>query len=131
MSGFSVLILSLIVREFFFLLNGPTFPLRATAVAQWLRCCATNRKVAGSIPASVSGFFIDTVVPCREHFVLFHLISFPVLHICWKYFKDGLVHFPSRTNRKSGSPIIHIATANVEAAENCCYVNAKIADFGW
>jgi len=28
-------------------------------VAQWLRCCATNRKVAGSIPASVSGFLID------------------------------------------------------------------------
>jgi len=41
------------------------------------------------------------------------------------------VHFPSRINRKSGSPIIRIATANVEAAENCCYVNAKIADFGW
>ena len=31
-----------------------------TVVAQWLRCCATNRKVAGSIPASVIGFFIDT-----------------------------------------------------------------------
>ena len=30
-----------------------------TAVTQWLRCCATNRKVAGSIPAGVSGFFID------------------------------------------------------------------------
>jgi len=30
-----------------------------TAVAQWLRCCATNREVAGSIPASVSGFLID------------------------------------------------------------------------
>ena len=30
-----------------------------TAVAQWLRCCATNRKVAGSIPAGVSGFFIN------------------------------------------------------------------------
>ena len=30
-----------------------------TAVAEWLRCCATNRKVAGSIPASVIGFFID------------------------------------------------------------------------
>jgi len=29
------------------------------AVAQWLRCCATNRKVAGSIPGCVSGFFID------------------------------------------------------------------------
>ena len=27
-----------------------------TAVAQWLRCCATIRKVAGS---GVSGFFID------------------------------------------------------------------------
>jgi len=24
-------------------------------VAQWLRCCATNRKVAGSIPAGVIG----------------------------------------------------------------------------
>ena len=39
------------------------FPLnsyRGTAVAQWLRCCATNRKVAGSISASVNGFFIDT-----------------------------------------------------------------------
>ena len=30
-----------------------------TAVVQWLRCCATNRKVAGSIPAGVFGFFID------------------------------------------------------------------------
>ena len=30
-----------------------------TTVAQWLRCCATNRKVAGLIPAGVSGFFID------------------------------------------------------------------------
>ena len=30
-----------------------------TAVAQWLRCCATNQNVAGSIPACVSGFFID------------------------------------------------------------------------
>ena len=28
-------------------------------VAQWLRCCATIRKVAVSIPAGVSGFFID------------------------------------------------------------------------
>jgi len=30
-----------------------------TAVAQCLRCCATNRIVGGSIPAGVSGFFID------------------------------------------------------------------------
>ena len=27
-------------------------------MAQWLRCCATNPKVADSIPAGVSGFFI-------------------------------------------------------------------------
>ena len=32
---------------------------RGTAVAQWLKCCATNHKVAGSIPAGVSGFLID------------------------------------------------------------------------
>ena len=24
-------------------------------MAQWLRCCATNRKIAGSIPAGVIG----------------------------------------------------------------------------
>ena len=28
-----------------------------TAVAQWLRCCATNRKVAGSIADVVTGIF--------------------------------------------------------------------------
>ena len=27
------------------------------AVSQWLRCCATNRKVAGSIPDGVIGIF--------------------------------------------------------------------------
>ena len=32
---------------------------RGTVVAQWLRCCATHRKVGGSIPAGVTGFFID------------------------------------------------------------------------
>jgi len=41
-------------------------PLR-TAVAQWLRCCATNRKVAGSIPAGVSGFFFD-IKSYRSHY---------------------------------------------------------------
>ena len=30
-----------------------------TAVAEWLRWCVTNRKVAGSIPAGVIGNFID------------------------------------------------------------------------
>jgi len=29
--------------------------------AKRLRCCATNRKVAGSIPTAVSGFFIDKI----------------------------------------------------------------------
>jgi len=38
-----------------------------TAVAQWLRCCATNQKVAGSIPASVGGFFID-IKPFQSHY---------------------------------------------------------------
>ena len=28
-----------------------------TAVAQWLRCCATSRKVAGWIPDGVIGIF--------------------------------------------------------------------------
>ena len=28
-----------------------------TVVVQWLRCCATNQKVAGSIPAGVIGIF--------------------------------------------------------------------------
>jgi len=38
---------------------GYVFKYKGTAVAQWLRCCATTRKVVGSIPAGVSGFFID------------------------------------------------------------------------
>ena len=38
-----------------------------TAVAQCLRCCATNRKVGGLIPAGVSGFFID-IKPFRSHY---------------------------------------------------------------
>jgi len=37
------------------------------AVAQWLRYCATNRKVAGSIPADVSGFFTD-IKSLRSHY---------------------------------------------------------------
>jgi hypothetical protein len=36
-----------------------TYSDRGTAVAQWLMCCATNRKVTGSIPAGVSEFFVD------------------------------------------------------------------------
>jgi len=38
-----------------------------TALAQWLRCCATNRKVAGSVPAGVIGFFID-INSFRSHY---------------------------------------------------------------
>jgi len=38
-----------------------------TAEAQWLRCCTTNRKVAGSIPAGVNGFFID-IKSFRSHY---------------------------------------------------------------
>ena len=38
-----------------------------TAVAQWLRCCATNQKFTVSIPAGVSGFFID-IKSFRSHY---------------------------------------------------------------
>ena len=38
-----------------------------SAVAQWLRYCATNRKVAGSNQASVNGFFID-IKSFRSHY---------------------------------------------------------------
>ena len=40
---------------------------RGTAVAQWLRCCATNQKVAGSIPVGASEFFID-IKSFRSHY---------------------------------------------------------------
>jgi len=33
----------------------PVILVKGAAVAQWLRCCATNRKVAGSIPDGVIG----------------------------------------------------------------------------
>jgi hypothetical protein len=36
-------------------------------VAQWLRCCATNRKLAGSIPAGVNRFFI-AIKSFRSHY---------------------------------------------------------------
>ena len=40
---------------------------RGTVVAQWLRFCAINRKVSVSIPAGVSGFFID-IISFRSHY---------------------------------------------------------------
>ena len=43
------------------------FMFLGTTVAQWLRCCATNRKVAGSIPTGVNGFFID-IKSFRSHY---------------------------------------------------------------
>jgi len=43
------------------------FVYEGTAVAQWLRCCATNRKAARSIPAGVSGFFIY-IKSFRSHY---------------------------------------------------------------
>ena len=36
-------------------------------MAQWLSCCATNRVVACSIPAGVTGFFID-IKSLRSHY---------------------------------------------------------------
>jgi len=46
---------------------APSFCLSGTAVAQWLSCCTTNRKVAGSIPAGVSGFSTD-IKPFGSHY---------------------------------------------------------------
>ena len=43
--------------------NTLLYKATGTAVAQWLRCCATNRKVAGSIPDGVIGIFIDIILP--------------------------------------------------------------------
>ena len=54
-------------RTFTVILAKHCIKLGGTAVAQWLRCCATNRKVGGSIPASVSGFFID-IKSFRSHY---------------------------------------------------------------
>ena len=36
---------------------GDTLQLGGTAMTQWLRCCATNRKVVGSIPDGVIEVF--------------------------------------------------------------------------
>ena len=54
---------------FLFLLNKLSSAcfIMETIVAQWLRCCATNRKDAGSIPAGVSEFFID-IKSFRSHY---------------------------------------------------------------
>ena len=52
-----------IMRQYYIITKLET----GTAVAQWLRCCATNWKVAGSIPAGVTGFFID-IKSFRSHY---------------------------------------------------------------
>ena len=49
-----------IIRELYLYLTKVIFMLKhlvklESAVAQWLRCCATNGKVAGSIPTGVIG----------------------------------------------------------------------------
>jgi len=51
--------------DLYYLSHLPQYP--GTTVAQCLRCCATNLKVAGSIPAGVSGFFID-IKSFRSHY---------------------------------------------------------------
>jgi len=40
---------------------------QGTAEAQWLRCCATNRKVAGSIPDGVIGIGMN-IKSFRSHY---------------------------------------------------------------
>jgi hypothetical protein len=48
---------------YFYDLHTLTAKFLWTAVAKWLRCCATNRKVAGSISDGVIGIFIDIIIP--------------------------------------------------------------------
>jgi len=43
------------------------YTLWVAAVAQWLKCCVTDRKVAGSIPDGVIGIFID-IKSFRSHY---------------------------------------------------------------
>jgi len=45
---------------------SPLKPILKQLIAQWLRCCATNRKVAGSISVGVSVIFID-IKSFRSH----------------------------------------------------------------
>jgi len=56
--------LNVINKDF---ISGNPLHSTETAVAQRLRCCATNRKVARSIPAGASGFFID-IKSFRSHY---------------------------------------------------------------
>ena len=46
---------------------GPHTSVWGSAVAHWLRCCATNRKVDGSVPAGVIEYFID-IKSFRSHY---------------------------------------------------------------
>jgi hypothetical protein len=49
---------------FFYMFISVLYIFRAgTAVAQWLRYCATNQKVAVSIPNGVMEFFTDIILP--------------------------------------------------------------------
>jgi hypothetical protein len=54
---FAHLLFRIVIIFFFKWENISYLQVGGTAVAQWLRFCATNRKVAGSIPADVIGFF--------------------------------------------------------------------------
>ena len=47
--------------------NCTTIRYNNMQMRQWLRCCYTNRKVAVSFSAGVSGFFID-VKSLRSHY---------------------------------------------------------------
>ena len=46
-----------VIPPLIFLKKNLNLKVGRTAVAQWLRCCATNRKVAGSIPDGVISIF--------------------------------------------------------------------------
>ena len=47
----------IITAYYNYIINAQYNYYRGTAEAQWLRCCATNRKVVASIPDGVIGVF--------------------------------------------------------------------------
>jgi len=108
--------------------------LLGTAVAQWLRCCATNRNVGGSIPAGVSRFFID-IKSFRSHYgpgidsasnrnvyqEYFLRVKWPLRKAdnlppsCAVVTKSGKLNFlgpsgPLQTSKGTALPLLHLLT---------------------
>ena len=56
-TGYNLELLSVRLTKYFFLIISVTGGFGGTRWRSWLRHCATSRKVVGSIPDGVTGFF--------------------------------------------------------------------------